>query len=146
MHEWLRTAVLAVIGLSACTGGAPAAADAPAPAAVAAAPAAGAPAVAGAVSPEAKAEAAQIFQSRCFACHGATGAGDGPASKGLTPQPRNFHDPAWQAGVTDQHIETIIKFGGAAVGKSPAMPPNPDLTSKADVVAALRQHIRDLKD
>ena len=39
----------------------------------------------------------------------------------------------------------IIKFGGAAVGKSPAMPPNPDLVAKAEVVTALREHVRSLK-
>ncbi|MCB9476716.1 MAG: c-type cytochrome [Deltaproteobacteria bacterium] len=64
-------------------------------------------------------EAANIFDTRCMPCHGAKGAGDGPASKGLTPPPRNFQDSEWQKSVTDEHIEKIIKYGGAAVGKSP---------------------------
>ena len=96
------------------------------------------------ISEAARAEATQIFASRCTACHGPEGRGDGPASAGLTPKPANFHDGAWQSRVDDQHIEKVIQFGGAEVGKSPAMPSNPDLTSKADVVAALRAHIRGL--
>jgi mono/diheme cytochrome c family protein len=95
-------------------------------------------------SDAARAEAQEIFKTRCTPCHGATGGGDGPASAGLTPPPRNFHDKAWQSAVTDDHIEQIIQYGGAAVGKSPAMPSNPDLMSKPEVVAALREYIRNL--
>lgn len=92
----------------------------------------------------AREEAQQIFATRCMTCHGPEGKGDGPGSVGLTPPPRNFQDATWQASVSDEHIETIIKFGGVAVGKSPAMPANPDLMSKPDVVAALRAHVRSL--
>ena len=97
-------------------------------------------------SAAATAEAQQIFSTRCVTCHGAEGAGDGAASAGLTPRPRNLQDSAWQSSVTDAHIERIIQYGGAAVGKSPAMPANPDLTSKPEVVSALRDHIRSLDD
>ncbi len=92
----------------------------------------------------ARAEAEEIFATRCVTCHGPLGAGDGPASAGLTPHPRNFTDPAWQGSVTDEHIEKIIQYGGAAVGRSPAMPGNPDLASRPAVVAALRAHVRSL--
>lgn len=95
-------------------------------------------------SAEATAEATKIFSMRCTPCHGPEGRGDGPASAALTPHPRNFHDTAWQKQATDEHIEKIIQFGGAAVGKSPAMPPNPDLTDKPAIVSALRSHIRTL--
>jgi mono/diheme cytochrome c family protein len=114
--------------------GAPPPAPAPAPAATAAA----------ADGDAARAEALQIFQSRCVTCHGPEGAGNGPASAGLTPPPRNFQDPEWQKSVTDTHIEQIVQYGGAAVGKSPAMPSNPDLTGKPEVVAALRAYVRGL--
>lgn len=97
------------------------------------------------IGPEAKTEALKIFAERCTPCHGAGGQGDGPGSKGLTPPPRNFTDPKWQSDVTDEHLERIIQFGGAAVAKSPAMPPNPDLMSKPEVVSALRAHVRSLK-
>ncbi|HEY8075898.1 MAG TPA: hypothetical protein VIF62_17345, partial [Labilithrix sp.] len=68
--------------------------------------------------------------------------GDGPAAKGLSPQPRNFHDDAWQASVTTEHITKIIRLGGQSVGKSPTMPANPDLVDKGAVVAALTGKIR----
>lgn len=96
------------------------------------------------VTPEAQSEAEQIFGTRCAPCHGPQGHGDGPASAGLTPHPANFSDATWQQGVTDEHIEKIIQYGGAAVGRSPAMPGNPDLMSKPSIVAALRAHIRAL--
>lgn len=96
-----------------------------------------------AVTPEVMKEAQEIFSSRCTPCHGPQGKGDGPASAGLTPPPRNFTDKAWQSSVSDEHIEKIIQYGGAAVGKSPAMPPNPDLADKP-VVKGLREHIRSL--
>ncbi len=97
------------------------------------------------VSPAAQHEADTIFSTRCATCHGAQGGGDGPGSAGLNPKPRNFHEPAWQGSVTDQHISTIIVSGGPAVGKSAAMPPNPDLQAKPEVVAGLVAHIRGLR-
>lgn len=93
---------------------------------------------------DATAKAKEIYAQRCVPCHGATGAGDGAASASLDPRPRNFGDPAWQASVTDEHIEKIIKFGGAAVGKSAAMPSNPDLSDPA-VVTALKDLVRAFK-
>jgi mono/diheme cytochrome c family protein len=87
------------------------------------------------------AKAKEIFATRCTPCHGPEGRGDGPASVTLDPKPRNFHDHDWHASVDDAHIEQIIKFGGAAVGKSPAMPSNPDLNDPV-VVAELRNVIR----
>jgi mono/diheme cytochrome c family protein len=96
---------------------------------------------AAAPAPEALAKAEQIFAQRCTPCHGAEGKGDGAASASLKPKPRNLHDPDWHKSVTDEHIEKIIKLGGAAVGKSAAMPANPDLNDKA-VVAALRYKVR----
>ena len=90
----------------------------------------------------AQAEAESIFKNRCTPCHGEKGGGDGPASASLNPHPRNFHDKAWQAAVNDEHIAKIIQFGGAAVGKSPNMPPNPDLQAKPEVVAELAKKIR----
>ena len=110
------------------------------------APSAAAPAPAaegGEVNAAVLKEAEDIFASRCTPCHGPKGAGDGPASAGLTPPPRNLQDKAWQGEVTDAHIEKVIAYGGGAVGKSPAMPPNPDLADKP-VVKGLRQHIRAL--
>ncbi len=98
--------------------------------------------VATTVSPAAKAEAHQIFEQRCVACHGADGKGDGPAAAALNPKPQNYTDPTFQKTVSDQTIEKAIVQGGAAVGKSPLMPPNPDLKNQPEVVAALKDVVR----
>jgi mono/diheme cytochrome c family protein len=87
-------------------------------------------------------EAKEIFTQRCSTCHGASGKGDGAVAAALNPKPRDLSGADWQKSVTDEHIEKIILGGGAAVGKSPMMPPNPDLESKPDVVRALRQLVR----
>ncbi len=84
----------------------------------------------------------EVFNQRCVPCHGSTGHGDGPASASLNPKPRKFADGTWQSQVTDDYIEKIIQLGGAAVGKSPAMPSNPDLQSQPQVVAGLRTVVR----
>lgn len=94
--------------------------------------------------PDPVAKAKEVFTQRCVTCHGATGVGDGPASASLNPKPRAFSDPAWQASVTDDHITKIIKFGGAAVGKSAAMPNNPDLSDPA-VIGELVKIVRAFK-
>lgn len=96
------------------------------------------------VTDAARAEAQEIFANRCTPCHGETGAGDGAASKQLTPPPRALNNPDWQKGATDEHIDKIIQYGGAAVGLSAAMPSNPDLGGKPAVIKALREHIRTL--
>jgi mono/diheme cytochrome c family protein len=87
-------------------------------------------------------EAHAIFQARCATCHGQFGRGDGPGAAALNPKPQNYADAAWQAKVTDAEIEKAIVFGGAAVGKSAQMVPNPDLEAKPGVVAALREKVR----
>jgi len=99
-------------------------------------------AASGAGGAEAVAAADQIFSSRCTPCHGSTGGGDGPASASLNPHPRNFHDVSWQKAVDDDHIGKIVQYGGAAVGKSPNMPANPDLQDKPLVVQALVHKVR----
>jgi high-affinity iron transporter len=38
------------------------------------------------------ARGAQIYQANCASCHGASGKGDGPAARGLEPQPTNLTD------------------------------------------------------
>jgi mono/diheme cytochrome c family protein len=88
------------------------------------------------------AAAREVFATRCAACHGARGRGDGPASQSLTPRPRDFHDKDWQRQIADERIERTVQFGGASMGKSVAMPANPDLSTP--VVRALRDHIRAL--
>ena len=83
-----------------------------------------------------------IYDSRCGACHGLTGKGDGAGAAALNPKPRNYTDKAWQTSVTDEQIRKTIVYGGAAVGKSPVMPASPDLDSKPEVVDGLLAIVR----
>lgn len=95
--------------------------------------------------PDPAADARKVFSTKCVVCHGDHGAGDGPGAAALNPKPRAFADAAWQASVTDEHIKKTIVEGGAAVGKSPGMAPNPDLADKPEVVTALVKIVRDFK-
>ncbi len=79
---------------------------------------------------------------RCVPCHGDTGQGNGAASAALNPKPRNYTDAAWQKSVTDEQIKKTILYGGAAVGKSPAMPASPDLESQPASLDGLVKIVR----
>ena len=135
-------AALALLALACGEREAPSAPGATPPATTASGVAPGAPPAATAAA--ATEEAQQIFATRCATCHGSEGLGNGPGSAALDPKPRNFQDAAWQATVTDDHLEKIVMYGGAAVGRSPSMPGNPDLIAKPEVVRALVAHLRSL--
>jgi len=91
------------------------------------------------------AEAKEIFENRCTVCHGTQGKGDGPGSAALDPKPRDLTSAEWQESVDDEHLRKIVVYGGSAVGKSAAMPANPDLDAKPEVVAELVKVIRSLE-
>jgi cytochrome c5 len=99
-------------------------------------------AVAAAAAADPVAEAKTIFDTRCVTCHGATGLGDGAAAAALNPKPRTYADKAWQDSVKDEDLAKAIIEGGAAIGKSPLMPPNPDLKDKPAVVSEIVKIIR----
>ena len=87
-------------------------------------------------------DAKAYFQQTCSLCHGADGTGNGPMAAQLNPKPRNYTDPNWQASVTDDQIKEIIVGGGAAVGKSISMPPNPGLQKDPAMLEGLVKIIR----
>jgi mono/diheme cytochrome c family protein len=97
-----------------------------------------------AITPQARAQAADIFDSRCVACHGTEGHGDGPAASNLNRKPRDFHNRKWQKSIDDATIARAIVYGGSAVGVSGEMAANPDLEDEPGVVAALVEHVRGL--
>lgn len=134
--------LVGALALSACDKGSPEGQADEQPQA-AAAPAA--PAAAPAVAKNPASEAKKVFKSNCVVCHGDSGAGDGPGAAALDPKPRNFSDAEWQASVTDEHLAKVIRDGGAAVGKSPIMPGNPQLKGKDDVIAELIKIVRGFK-
>jgi len=97
-----------------------------------------------AITEEARKEARDIFKDRCVTCHGEQGRGDGPGASNLMPKPMDFHNSNWQVSVSDSDIAKAIIQGGAAVGLSSQMQPNPDLEGKPAVVAALVERVREL--
>jgi cytochrome c553 len=82
-----------------------------------------------------------LFSALCTSCHGQTGKGDGPAASALNPKPRDLTDKAYTAALKDQYLFDLIQKGGAAVGKSPLMPPLGSQLKEGDirdVIAYLR--------
>lgn len=93
--------------------------------------------------PQAQAKADQVWNERCVSCHGAKGDGKGPQAAALGDvKPRSFRLPQWQASVDDAHITKVIVEGGAAVGKSALMTPNPDLQQQPETLKLLVKKIR----
>lgn len=95
-----------------------------------------------ATDPKVVAEAKQVWDQKCSTCHGTDGRGDGAAGAALEPKPRNFHDRAWAGRVQDDHLKKVIVEGGAAVGLSANMAPNPELKDKPAVVDELVKKVR----
>jgi cytochrome c553 len=87
-------------------------------------------------------EARTLFKTVCSTCHGEDGSGNGSAAAALNPKPQNYTDKAWQAKVTDDEIKKAILQGGAAVGRSAAMPAQTQLRDKPEVVDALVRIVR----
>jgi mono/diheme cytochrome c family protein len=87
-------------------------------------------------------EAQALYSTRCQVCHGATGRGDGAAAAGLNPRPHDYRDKTWLKRFSDESLSEAIVEGGASIGESALMPPNPDLKNKPEVVKALVAMIR----
>jgi mono/diheme cytochrome c family protein len=75
----------------------------------------------------ARADGAATYAALCAGCHGAAGAGDGVAAASLPVKVPSFADPTFWSR-SDAVIKKSIKKGGASVGKSSIMVPNPQLT------------------
>ena len=61
----------------------------------------------------------ELYTTNCASCHGAEGAGDGPAGGSLDPAPANLVTTAAEAD--ENYIHWVIAEGGAAAGLSPSM-------------------------
>ena len=52
-----------------------------------------------------------IFRLHCVLCHGELGDGQGVRARDLSPQPRNFTDPDWQARTDARQVYYAIAEG-----------------------------------
>jgi mono/diheme cytochrome c family protein len=82
------------------------------------------------------------YEKNCVACHGAAGKGDGAAAKMLKPPPQDFGTAL--KGKSDADVAKVIKEGGKAVGKSPAMPAYGSKLSD-DQIKSVVEYIKGLK-
>jgi len=65
----------------------------------------------------------RLYVSVCAYCHGTLGDGFGLNATNLPVPPRDHTDSAYMNRLTDEQLVALIKFGGAAQGKSASMPP-----------------------
>jgi len=80
----------------------------------------------------------------CATCHGASGAGDGPAAAALNPKPASFATASFRLDTdgdgktgTDADLANSIKYGGVKYGGNAAMPGRADFSDAeiSDLVA-----------
>ena len=78
-----------------------------------------------------------VFRRYCVTCHGEKADGKGPAARLFTPPPADLV----ASTRSDQYKASIIRAGGAALGRSASMPPwGQELDEKQinDVIEYLR--------
>ena len=66
-------------------------------------------------TPEALANAEQLFTDNCVLCHGEKGLGDGPGAKTIKVKPANFTDPKLMAPETDGSLFWKMSKGRGAM-------------------------------
>lgn len=74
-----------------------------------------------------------LFGTHCASCHGPMGKGDGPAAAALNPKPKDLTDKTYTTTLKDQYVFDLIQKGGAALGKSPLMPPLGSQLKEGDI-------------
>jgi len=62
-----------------------------------------------------------LYEKNCVTCHGTSGHGDGPASKGLNPAPADLTAAIRMPIASDAYLDWTISEGGVPVHS--AMPP-----------------------
>jgi mono/diheme cytochrome c family protein len=83
----------------------------------------------------------ELFSTRCVACHGTGGRGDGPAAGQLNPPPSDLQLAVHTPIASDGYLYWTIAEGGTPVGS--AMPPFKD-TLKPDEVWKIIIYLRQL--
>jgi mono/diheme cytochrome c family protein len=79
----------------------------------------------------------RVYAERCVLCHGPQGKGDGTASAGLDPKPRNHTDGAYMNARANDELLGVIRNGKGA------MPAWGTILSDAEIKAVVG-HVRSL--
>lgn len=92
---------------------------------------------------------AQVYQTYCVTCHGAKGAGDGPAAAGLNPKPASFATSSFRLDANGngqpgevEDIKAVARDGAAKYGGSPLMAPWAMLSEQQ--LTAVAEHVKSL--
>jgi len=64
-----------------------------------------------------------LYEYYCAICHGKQGNADGFNAANLKTPPMKHSDPILMGTLSDAQIRRVVKEGGAALGRSPQMPP-----------------------
>lgn len=83
---------------------------------------------------------AKVYQLNCALCHGAGGHGDGRAARLYKPPPADLT----RSQRDDRYREAIIRKGGAALGRSSAMPAWSNVLT-AQQIADLMVYLRSVR-
>lgn len=83
---------------------------------------------------------AKVYQHNCALCHGVRGRGDGRAARLYKPPPADLT----RGERDDRYREAIIRQGGAALGRSSAMPAWNDVLT-AEQIADLMVYLRSVR-
>jgi mono/diheme cytochrome c family protein len=88
-----------------------------------------------------------VYERYCAICHGETGGGDGFNAYNVTSTfdvtPTALADSAVLASIADSTALEVIRHGGAAAGKSAAMPPWGNTLTPGEVIDVWR-YVRSL--
>ena len=82
---------------------------------------------------------ARLYARFCAGCHGASGSGDGPNARYLPTRPAVHASAEAMGRRTDDRLYDAIAAGGAALGRSPRMPPFGATLAPAQIQALVRQ-------
>lgn len=83
------------------------------------------------------------FVGTCAPCHGEGGKGDGMLAESLGEgvKARDLTDAKYLSTKTDDELFKVVKFGGASVKLSDAMPPQKDTFTDAEIKQII-QYVR----
>ena len=96
-----------------------------------------------AATPESISNGAALYKRQCVMCHGATGAGDGPAAKGMKGKLPSLADKATMSKLTDAQLHEAITAGKKTeIGSMPALGKSRKPEEITDIVNYVRTLVR----